>query len=504
MKKTVMIVLAVILLSLNVSAGRTEIYAGIVGDTDSRQIVDDSAAEPYCMTVYVYSSFSDGEYKIGSGILVGPNIALTCCHCVMKPGELADSITVIPGKNGESEPFGRVNVTRIVRHSNLELDKEVNQDWAVLTLDSDIGYQTGWFSLIPPMEQQQGNYEGLHVWNIGYPEPGNTQFPSHGDDRLMLEGEGEILEEWGDNVVSGDWDSTNGNSGGPVFAMSGNGEIMLVGLASATTGTDWEDYPESQSICTLIGDDVYGIVQELLQNSDQDDQDSQESSWDSGSYYYAEGYGLSALLYKNTGSNLVCEIMNYNSTQDPYVGSAMNMYFLEWADDDHLKSADDSLWITILEDGGLEIEFADITEFYAQENTVTFYPADPSEKSADASRWEGTFREINDPVSDYEYYYTIRNLFGSNDYVLESRVTEYGDVRDQVMLFVYECQGDMLVHRYAPGAIYPVPTYSCCLVDGDRMYTSEGSTVEEDFPAVLQMLRDGQGIAYERVPDFRD
>lgn len=227
----------------------------------------------------------------------------------------------------------------------------------------------------------------------------------------------------------------------------------------------------------------------------------QEESRVSGDYY-AEGYGLSAYIYTNTGSNLVCEIMNYNSTQDPYVGSAFNMYFMEWADDSHLRSIDGSLQITLREDNGLEIEFADITEFYRQENTVVFYHADPSAKSEDASRWEGTFREINDVVSDYEYYYTIKNLYGSNDYVMECRVTEYGNERDRVMLVLLELQEGMLVHMYEPGEIYPEPTYGCFYIEGNRMYSSEGSTFAKDLPAVLQMLRSGQGIAYERTPDF--
>jgi len=515
MKRIAVIIFAVILVMASAfvcpphGKGSTQLFgpmqvnAAIVGDTDSRERVEDTLTAPYSMTCYILSEYGNGLYEIGSGILVGPNIALTCCHCVMDSGNIASSITVIPGKNGTYEPFGRTTVNQVVRHSKLDVDHEFNQDWAVLKLDSDIGNEAGWAPLIPPMDQESGNYK-MHIWNIGYPDPNNTPFAqeSQGDDRLMLVGEGEILEEWGDNVVSGDWDCTSGDSGGPVFTKSGNDEYMLVGLASAGSGIGNEEFPDSYSLCTLIGDDVYGIVDELLNEGSQDERPADGIDWESGTYYYAEGYGLSAYFYQNTGSNYVCEIMNYNSTQDPYVGSAFHIYFLEWTDDTHLRSNDGQLSISLWDDGGVEIEFADITEFYRQEPVVVFYPADPDAKSTGADRFEGTFREIDEYSGDYQYYYTIKNLFGSRDYVMECRVTEYGNVRDQVMLVMLEEQGDLLVHRYEPGDIYPMPTYGCYLVDGERMYSSEGSTLEEDFPNVLQMLQDGFGIAYERTADF--
>src|SRR5262249_49066706 len=67
-----------------------------------------SAQYPYTAVCEVVSTFSDGTVEQGSGVFVSANDVLTASHMLWQTdhGGAAVSVTVYPGTDGGSQPFG--------------------------------------------------------------------------------------------------------------------------------------------------------------------------------------------------------------------------------------------------------------------------------------------------------------------------------------------------------------------------------------------------------------
>ncbi|MGH7456016.1 MAG: trypsin-like serine peptidase, partial [bacterium] len=68
--------------------------------------VSDTTFFPHSAICQFRIALTDGRAGIGTGFYIAPNRILTCAHNV----DGASSITIIPGKNGNNEPFGSFTV----------------------------------------------------------------------------------------------------------------------------------------------------------------------------------------------------------------------------------------------------------------------------------------------------------------------------------------------------------------------------------------------------------
>ncbi|TFG28404.1 MAG: trypsin-like serine protease [Promethearchaeota archaeon] len=123
---------------------------------------------PWRSIVKLYITFGETTC-IGSGAIIDESHVLTAGHCVYNHvhGGWADSIKVIPGMDDGSEPYGHAWAIAM-RTYNRWIDYQDHQhDFAVITLDSNIGQQTGWMNLMWSYSYSPMYSGGLNV--AGYP-----------------------------------------------------------------------------------------------------------------------------------------------------------------------------------------------------------------------------------------------------------------------------------------------------------------------------------------------
>lgn len=138
---------------------------GIIG-TDDRTLVSNPTGDPYRNICYVKTTWKDGTVTYGSGTLVYFNVMLTAGHLVYshEHGGWANSMEIIPAKNGGSRPFGTAYATYMTSNVSFVNDATAYADWGIVDLSRS--FQT-W--------QHYGYYDypsyliGRTVTTIGYP-----------------------------------------------------------------------------------------------------------------------------------------------------------------------------------------------------------------------------------------------------------------------------------------------------------------------------------------------
>jgi Ca2+-binding RTX toxin-like protein len=206
----------------------------------TNSIVTNTTSAPYPAIVRVVTTFPNGVVFSGSGVVVGDNDVLTAAHMVYSGAHgLARTVVVYPGQNGGSSPFGSYTASSI---AYIPIDEDGNgsisraesvHDFAVLGFSTDIDDRTGRMSL----------YAGFTSGTVtldGYPG-------SYGGTTLV--------ENTGTTSVSAGildiaaFDTSPGNSGGPVWTMSSGG-ASVVGIVSTR---NWAAFVGGADYATLQG-----------------------------------------------------------------------------------------------------------------------------------------------------------------------------------------------------------------------------------------------------------
>lgn len=148
----------------------------IVGGSDERTIIQNTSVFPYSSICNLEITYPNGK-GYGTGFMIYKNLLLTAGHCAYdtKYGGQAVSIKVIPGKNGDSEPFGYTWVTNITCDARWFNSQNPDEDWSLLKLSSDIGNNTGWQG-IAYSDDYSYFANGQSVRVTGYPKPQNRGF----------------------------------------------------------------------------------------------------------------------------------------------------------------------------------------------------------------------------------------------------------------------------------------------------------------------------------------
>ncbi len=216
--------------------------------------VPNSAAFPYSAVVHVvawYDTNHDGKLDggdaiaSGSGVMIGPNAALTSAHVVYDPslGGQATQVRITPGQNGSRVPFGTFTAASWVIPSVYANPRtgsflDTATDLAVLNFKPvtdagrtiDIGSLTGTFA---PRAFADTHLKGVQVRNIGYPADtfsGRTQLQSSG--RLLSSQQvgGAGVLRFSDISIP----IQEGSSGSPIFLRVAGHEPEVVGITEAT------------------------------------------------------------------------------------------------------------------------------------------------------------------------------------------------------------------------------------------------------------------------------
>lgn len=120
----------------------------VCGD-DDRTHVDTVANIPWRMICQLIMTHADGRRSRGTGWFISPRTVMTAGHCVFsrKAGGWVDTIEVIPGMNGTSQPFGAAKSSEFRSVKGWVKNAKVTHDYGCIILPESepLGDKTGWF-----------------------------------------------------------------------------------------------------------------------------------------------------------------------------------------------------------------------------------------------------------------------------------------------------------------------------------------------------------------------
>jgi hypothetical protein len=131
------------------AAGDNSGFAAAASSGPAGTVIANSGGTPYSAVVRIVTTIAGVRYSV-SGVLVAPDEVLTAAHVVWSADSFstAAAVTVSPGQNEGSFPFGTVSVTNFnFNHINdafgFIAPSQTHSDYALLHLAQPIGFQAG-------------------------------------------------------------------------------------------------------------------------------------------------------------------------------------------------------------------------------------------------------------------------------------------------------------------------------------------------------------------------
>ena len=115
-----------------------------IGD-DTRTLVTNPSASPYCKIVYVRAYFDERTIR-GTGVILGPDVILTAAHAIYRPeyGGYPNEVRIFTEVNG-SQPLDSTHSGRTTDITKITIptaytaspSSYYGNDWAILVVDSE-------------------------------------------------------------------------------------------------------------------------------------------------------------------------------------------------------------------------------------------------------------------------------------------------------------------------------------------------------------------------------
>ena len=194
----------------------------VIGQEDRIQ-VDAPGQWPYSAHGLIITTFPNRRSYIGSGTVIHSRHVLTAAHNLYSAarGGWAQDVVFVPGKCGDSEPFGQFMAVRCLCPSEyIEGLKPAFYDYGVLVLHRDVAPQTGAYGL---KVLSTSELSGCPVTIVGYPGE-----PSLGSGRKQWLGQNRI-HTVSDELVTYEVDTSAGESGSGVYIQAGS-EYLIVAI----------------------------------------------------------------------------------------------------------------------------------------------------------------------------------------------------------------------------------------------------------------------------------
>lgn len=188
----------------------------IIGGSDERKKITNTTSVPYYGIAYLSITMEDGTSYRGTGFMISPNTMLTAGHCLKKTSTKAKSVTVYPGRNGTSKPI-TAKMTKYYVDTKYT-GSEVEWDYGIIVLDSNVGNTTGWFGL-----------HGTSGSSIGTTNIKVTGYPSDLAGYYMWTCDGTV-SNISTNRFKHTADTAGGESGSPTYFYNGSYGNQAVGI----------------------------------------------------------------------------------------------------------------------------------------------------------------------------------------------------------------------------------------------------------------------------------
>jgi V8-like Glu-specific endopeptidase len=197
--------------------------------------VTDTTALPFSAVVEV-DAVNQGQLYSASGVLLDGRHVLTSAHVLYGNGVLDSSVTVYPGRNGQSvTPFGSAQGTDLAVHPSYVSGPAAGTDaydLGVITLDHDVSAAAGAFGLLPLYPDSTFDSGGT-IDVLGYPADTFS-----GVNQYFSTGPAQSADSTEITWALRDVPIQHGSSGSPVYVKSGNTRTVVgvVSELSARTG----------------------------------------------------------------------------------------------------------------------------------------------------------------------------------------------------------------------------------------------------------------------------
>ena len=205
------------------------ILSRIIIGLDDRQPVPSTTTFPFSAICCLLVTYPNGQTLPMTGWLFWYDIVITAGHVVYNSskGGWATSITVIPGANGSSAPYGSAIGIMFASDAAWVNNGDRDYDWALIQISAGLGRSAGCFGLT----YSNSSYVDTTVTIAGYPY-------EYEKTREMWYMSGNIISNTA-NLLSYTIDTTEGQSGSPIYKS----DNIAIGIHTHGThnGLFWEN-----------------------------------------------------------------------------------------------------------------------------------------------------------------------------------------------------------------------------------------------------------------------